>query len=148
MSKKWKVFLTEEFQWINIEGIRLPWWLRDKESTCQCRRHRFDPWSRKISHAGEQLGLCTTVIAPILWSLGAATTESTRYNSWSPHTRAHAPQEKPLQQEALALQLECSPCSPQLEKSLCSNKDPAQPKINFRNVFLKNRMNRELENQH
>ena len=22
---------------------RLPWWLSGKESTCQCRRHRFDP---------------------------------------------------------------------------------------------------------
>ena len=21
----------------------LPWWLSGKESTCQCRRHRFDP---------------------------------------------------------------------------------------------------------
>ena len=29
-----------------------------------------------------------------------------------------------------ALQLEGSPCSPQLEKSLRSNEDPAQPKIN------------------
>ena len=26
----------------------LPWWLRDKESTCQCRRHGFDPWVGKI----------------------------------------------------------------------------------------------------
>ena len=26
----------------------LPWWLRGKESACQCRGHRFDPWSRKI----------------------------------------------------------------------------------------------------
>ena len=31
----------------------LPWWFSDKESTCQCRRHGFDPrvgnipWSRK-----------------------------------------------------------------------------------------------------
>ena len=31
----------------------LPWWLSGKESTCQCRRHRFDalvgkiPWRRK-----------------------------------------------------------------------------------------------------
>ena len=31
----------------HIEG--LPRWLSDKESTCQCRRHRFDPWVRKIS---------------------------------------------------------------------------------------------------
>ena len=26
----------------------LPWWFRGKESTCQCRRHGFDPWVRKI----------------------------------------------------------------------------------------------------
>ena len=27
----------------------LPRWLSDKESPCQCRRYRFDPWVRKIS---------------------------------------------------------------------------------------------------
>ena len=27
---------------------RLPWWLSNKEAACQCRRHRFDPWVRKI----------------------------------------------------------------------------------------------------
>ena len=26
----------------------LSWWLGCKESTCQCRRHRFDPWVGKI----------------------------------------------------------------------------------------------------
>ena len=26
----------------------LPRWLSGKESTCQCRRHRFDPWVGKI----------------------------------------------------------------------------------------------------
>ena len=26
----------------------LPWWLSGKESTCQCRRLRFDPWMEKI----------------------------------------------------------------------------------------------------
>ena len=25
-----------------------PWWLCGKECACQCRRHRFDPWVRKI----------------------------------------------------------------------------------------------------
>ena len=29
-----------------IQG--LPWWLSGKESTCQCRRHRFDSWVRKV----------------------------------------------------------------------------------------------------
>ena len=32
-----------------------PWWLSGKESTYQCRRHGFDPWSGKIPHAEEQL---------------------------------------------------------------------------------------------
>ena len=26
----------------------LPCWISGKESTYQCRRHRFDPWVRKI----------------------------------------------------------------------------------------------------
>ena len=26
----------------------LPWWLSGKESACQCRRLKFDPWVRKI----------------------------------------------------------------------------------------------------
>ena len=26
----------------------LPWWLSGKESTCQCKRCRFNPWVRKI----------------------------------------------------------------------------------------------------
>ena len=44
--------------------------------------------------------------------------------------RAHDPhQEKPLQWEAHGPQLESSPRPPQLEKSLLSNQDPAQPKI-------------------
>ena len=46
----------------NIEMLfgGLPWWLSGKESTCQCRRHEFDPWFRDIPLASEQLGLCTT----------------------------------------------------------------------------------------
>ena len=45
--------------------------------------------------------------------------------------RAHAPQqEKPLQWEAWVPQLDSSPYSLQLEKSLHNNEDPAQPKTN------------------
>ena len=46
--------------------LGLPWWLRGKESTCQCRRHRFDPWVGKILHAMEQPSLCTTITEPML----------------------------------------------------------------------------------
>ena len=67
----------------------LPWWLSGKEFTCQCRRHRFNPWSRKISHTMEQ---------PSLW---ATITEPMCHNYWNPHPRAHAlQQEKLLQWEA------------------------------------------------
>ena len=30
------------------ETAKKGWWLSSKESTYQCRRHRFDPWVRKI----------------------------------------------------------------------------------------------------
>jgi len=33
------------------------------ESACQCRGLGFDPSSRKIPHASEELGLCTTTEA-------------------------------------------------------------------------------------
>ena len=44
----------------------LPWWLNDNESACQCRRSGFDPWSRKIPHAAEQLNPGATTIEPVL----------------------------------------------------------------------------------
>ena len=59
---------------------------------------------------------------PQLLSPRATTTEPL-------HTRACAPWEKPLQWEAHTPQLESSTHSLQLKKNLCSNKDPAQPKI-------------------
>ena len=31
----------------NSFKVGFPWWLSDKESTCQCRRCGFDPWVRK-----------------------------------------------------------------------------------------------------
>ena len=35
--------------------IELPLWLSDKEFSCQCRRHGFDPWVRKIPWRREWL---------------------------------------------------------------------------------------------
>ena len=76
------------------------WWLRGKESTCQCRKHEFDPWPRKIPHAMEQLSPCTTTIEPVLWSPGATTTEHKCCDHWSPCPTAHTlQQEKPPQWE-------------------------------------------------
>ena len=42
------------------------WWLSGWRSTCQCRRHRFNPWSRKNPHASEQLHPRTTTCEPVL----------------------------------------------------------------------------------
>ena len=87
-------------------GPGLPWWLSDKKTktktknTYQRRRCGFDPWSGKIPHTEGQL------------SPGATTTEPA-----CPRTTG-------------ALQLENHPLSSQLERSLLSSKDPAQPKIN------------------
>ena len=44
----------------------LPSWLSGKESACQCRGHRFDPWSGKIPHAVEQLHPCAKTIELVL----------------------------------------------------------------------------------
>ena len=48
VAKSW----TRPSNWTELnwteEYIGLPWWLSDKESACQCRRHGFDPWIRKI----------------------------------------------------------------------------------------------------
>lgn len=71
--------------WIWIVGLSrflarvggLPWF-SGKESAWQCRRHRFDPWSEKISHVMGKQSPCTTTTECALesrscncWSLGA-----------------------------------------------------------------------------
>ena len=45
--------------------VGLPWWHSGWESACQCRGHRFEPWSRKIPHATEQLSPCATTTEPV-----------------------------------------------------------------------------------
>ena len=81
----------------------LPWWRSGQESACQCRGHGFEPWSRKIPRAAEQLSPCTTTTEPELWSPRATTTEARV-------PRARAPQqEKPPQREARALQRRIAP---------------------------------------
>ena len=42
--------------------------------------NRFNPWSRKIPRAAEQLNLFAITIEPVLWSLGISTTELRRSN--------------------------------------------------------------------
>ena len=83
---------------IEVNLHRASWWLSGKESTCQCRRQGFKPWSRKAPHATGQL------------SPWATTTEPWCCNYWSPWNPSLRSREKPLQWEALVLQPENSPC--------------------------------------
>ena len=47
------------------EKARLPWWHSGWESACQHRGHGFEPWSRKIPHATEQIGPRATTTEPV-----------------------------------------------------------------------------------
>ena len=82
----------------------LPWWLTSKESACQCRGHRFHPWSGKISDDSEQ------------WSPGATATE------------ARAPGVRDLQHEKAPW---WDPRVPQLERSPThhNQRRTVQPKL-------------------
>ena len=107
------------------------WWLRGKESTCQCKKWVWsliwrDPTcleaSRPVSHSYWAYALDPG--SPSYWAHMQQLLKPT-------YPLARALQQKKLPQwEACALQLERSPHFLQLEKSLHSNKDPAQPKIN------------------
>jgi len=55
-------------RWTERTSFGLPWWLSGKEATCQCRRHQFNPQSRKIPLAVEQLRPWVTTIGLVLWS--------------------------------------------------------------------------------
>ena len=81
-------------------------------------------WSNQ-AHEPQLLSLCSRPQDPQLLSPHASTTEAQM-------SRAIAlKQEKPPRRETCTPQLESCPHSPQVGKSPSSNKDPAQPKINF-----------------
>ena len=122
----------EGFRWTLKVMVGLPWWLSVKESANQRRRHRFNPWSRKKPHAKEQRSPCATTTEPMLWSPWAATTEAqARCSPCS--TREATATRSPLPAT------KSGPHLPQLEKSPCSNKDPAPSKVNqlLAKLFLK-----------
>ena len=56
--------------------LALPWWLSSRESSCQCRRLGFAPWSKKIPQAEEQLSPWAAALVPELWSPGTAPSEA------------------------------------------------------------------------
>ena len=96
------------FLCLDIPLFGLPWWLSGKESACQCRRHRFDPWSGRIPHASEQLIVC--------------------HNYWACALEPMVPKRSQCNEKPTHVAREY-PYSLQLEKCQCSSEDPAQPKI-------------------
>ena len=54
------------YSWGKEAPWGLPWRLSGKEPTCQCRRHRFSPWSGKIPSGPEQWSLYATTVEPVL----------------------------------------------------------------------------------
>ena len=92
------------FPWPKQHLSGFPCWLSGKESTCQCRRPRFDPWSGKTPHAAEQLSSCT-FSERVLEGLGAALLSPCALELVPHSKRGHrgrnllaAPGQRPLQQ--------------------------------------------------
>ena len=47
-------------------SLGLPWWLSGEESACHCRKHRINPWSRKIPTCGRATKPMTTTTEHVL----------------------------------------------------------------------------------
>ena len=94
-----------------------------QESTCQCRGHRFDPWSRKIPHAEDQLNPCTTATgAQASWSL--------------------ALQQKPLSE--WPTRRDRSPCCLHPEKVCVQQQRPSTAKNKY-SYYIKNKHQKKPE---
>ena len=70
------------FLWVKGSPFRsheigLPWWLRAKESACQCRKRAFCPWLGEITHAAKRPSTRTSNYGT--WAL-----EPTCRGYWSP----------------------------------------------------------------
>ena len=66
---------------------RVPWWSSGKESTCQRRRHWFDPWSRKTAPAVGPLSLWATTADVSALELCLATRDATTIETRARHQR-------------------------------------------------------------
>ena len=111
----------------------LPWWLSGKESTSQCRKLRFDPWSRRIPHALEKLNPCSTTIEPVLQSTGAAAIAPMHSSYRSPCAQSPSSAREATIVTSLCTTRE-QPLPLQLENSPHSNKDPTEPRSKYINI--------------
>ena len=108
--------------WITNKDLvlGLPGWSSGQESSCQGRGHGFQPWSRMVPHAREQLSPCT------------AATESAYYNyrslciqSLSSATKEAATKRNPHMPTKNTSYL------PQLEKARTQQRRPSTIKNKF-----------------
>ena len=89
------------------------------------------PAPRRFPHDMEQPSMGATITEFVPWGLYSETTEPT-----CPRAGALQEEKRP-QSEARAPQLETSSCLLQVEKSPCSNEDPARPTLKSISKFLK-----------
>ena len=99
-------------------------WLRGKESTCQCKRHGFDPCLGKIPHAVKQLRLWATTTDPVLWSLEAATTEPTCSNYWAHVQQLLSPRAATTEPTCSNYRSLCLPGALPLQKEAAARRSP------------------------
>ena len=57
--------MTLSIKTLKRPAYRLPWWSSGWESACQCSRHEFNLWSRKIPHTKEQLSPRAKLLKPV-----------------------------------------------------------------------------------
>ena len=88
-------------------------------TVCQCRGHESDPWSGKIPRVVEQLSLCTTTPEP---------------RSYRPCSAARG---APAVRSSRDAAKEQPPFAATRESLQRSNKDPVQPKMNFKKYLKK-----------
>ena len=79
---------------LETQSTWVPWWCSSKESTCQSRGHRFDPWSGNIPHAtGQLIPRAPTPEARVPWKL-CSTREATAMRSPPTTTREKLEQQR------------------------------------------------------
>ena len=122
---------------VKIEPTGASLKLSGKESTCQCRRHEFDPWSGWIPHAVDQLSPRATTVETVLWSPRAELLSPSAVTA-----EAHGPCSPcSTRKDAFALGLACNPRWPQLEKGPLRRQDPTQLKNKYIKSFFGKRVN-------
>ena len=99
LSKTCDIYTVEYCAVIKNNELGLPWWFSSKESTCQCRRHRFDPWSR-----GDPI--CCGATKPVhkYWASALEPGSGNYRSPWAREPVLH--NERPLRWEACPGQLD------------------------------------------